>query len=115
TVFPAIRLNVREQAPLDVVQLVARQRDDRGVDRRLFAAGPEPDMWSELVRVAGVGAGPREPADVTVALDDRDVVPLLAEEVRHRSAGDSTTQDQNLVVHALTCCCSPSSTRRYAA
>ena len=69
------------------------------VDRVVLAAGPEPDVRAELVRVAAVVAGPRQAADAAVLLDDGDVVALFREVVGHRRSGHAAAQDQNLLVH----------------
>ena len=66
-----IGLDIGEEAPVDVEQLVVGQLDDRVVDRIVLAAGPEPDVRPELVGVAAVVAGPRQAADAAVLLDQR--------------------------------------------
>ena len=99
SVFPAVGFDERKQASIDREQLVVRESHDRRVHRIFFAARPKPDVRAELIRVAAVGARPREPADLVVPLDDRDVVAFFAQVVGDRRSGHTATQDQNLVVH----------------
>src|SRR5262249_59217990 len=77
-VFPAVRLDIGEEAPIDVKEIAARQLHDRVVDRIGFAAGPEPDVRTELVRVAAVVAGARKAPAPALLLDDPTVLPLPA-------------------------------------
>jgi hypothetical protein len=99
-VLPAVGLDVRKQPAVDVEQFVVRQPGDGVVDRILFAARPEPDVRAEFIRVAGVVAGPRQPADPAVLFDEGDFVSLFSEVIGHRRAGHAAAEDQNLLVHA---------------
>jgi hypothetical protein len=95
-----VGFDVREQAPVDVEQLVVGQPGDRVVDRIVLAARPEPDMRAELVRMAGVVARARQSAHAAVLLDDGDVVAFFTKVIRHRRSGHAAAQYQDLVVHA---------------